>query len=276
MTLARVALSPGSRASSARFEDGDALVVDALRRAQEAAVVGQRGRGEPLRVAERQRAARTVEQRRPVGGVARLAFGLALGDRQVQALHGLVWRRELFEQLDRVAEVLGGSFVGELRARASSGAGGVADRTLEVVGRAREPEMVCELGEVGIEVGGVSVLDCGRDTTVREGATDRRRRFVEDVADQRVGEGVAAELRRGLLEDAGPDGRLDGVDELLGLQIADAPEQVEGEAPPEHGGGREHAVGVGAQAREPTADEVAHALGQRQRLHGQIPEPSAV
>src|SRR5262249_62251305 len=77
-------------------------------------------------------------------------------------------------------------------------------------------------------------------------------------------EAVAADRLRHLLDDSGRDRLLEDLEEPFRFEIGDPLERVEAELPAHDRGGRQELRARLAQAAEPPADHVAHALRQTQ------------
>ena len=244
-----------------RFEHRYAIAVDALRRAVEAAVVRQRGTREPCRVAHLRGQRGRPQERRAMRRVAGHALRLALRDRQLAALRLAPRRAAPVEHVDRMPVVRARLLVGEQRERPLAGEHGVADRPVEVLVAAGQPEMVGQLGEAVLGIDGAGLLDRGGHTAMQERAARGGQRPVEHVTDQGVREAVAAVARGGLLDELRADGSVERVDEVVLADVAEPLEQLEGERLPDDGRRLEHAGRLGAEMRQAAADEVAHALG---------------
>ena len=95
--------------------------------------------------------------------------------------------------LQRALEVVGGLLVGDERQRALARAHRVVDRLRELARGRRDEEVVRELGDVRLGIGGVELLEREPDGAVQEAAALRAEVVVERLADEAVGEAVGAD-----------------------------------------------------------------------------------
>ncbi len=163
--------------------------------------------------------------------------------------------------LQRALEVLGGLLVGDERERALARADGVVDRLGQLARRRRDEEVVRELGDARLGIGGVELLQDEADLAVQQPAALRAEVVVERLADQPVREAVRAERRRPLGDHAAVDGLAERVVELAGVAAADALQRVDAKLAPDHRRGVEQLERAVGQRLEAVADRLAHAVG---------------
>ena len=137
----------------------------------------------------------------------------------------------------------------------------VADRLVDVAAVACLEEVVGELGHVRLGVRGVKSLEHLADLTVEARAAGGCQLFVERLADQRVGERVAAYRARHLRHHAGRHRLLEGFEEAIRREVGETLESVEPELAANHRRGGENAIALRRQVVEAAADHLAHALG---------------
>ena len=127
---------------------------------------------------------------------------------------------------------------------------------MEVVGELRE---AC--GTVGVES-----LERQPDLAVQGHPPRPGQLLVHGLADERVGERVAAHRTRVLDDDARPDRLLEILEQSIARCDRERLEHVQVEGATDHRGGPEHAVRAVAQARQPLADHLGEPLRHAQLL----------
>lgn len=167
-------------------QHGDALVVEPLRRALQAARVVERRAREAAGVLELPRHSRRVEESLAVRRVARHALGRSPRKHQIAALDATLGIA-LVQQRDRVAVVRRRLLVGEQRHRLLAGPCSVGDRLVEILARAGLPEVISELGDVRLQLVRVGQLDRGSRAAVQQPPARGREHPVAHVANHGSG-----------------------------------------------------------------------------------------
>ncbi len=208
-------------------------------------------------------------------GVARLARdrgggaeGLARGGLVAAAQEGLAADEEHVgaqraaagvERLEGGRRGGGGVLVGELRHAVARGAERDVDRGRRVAARRGREPVGRELAEAR-RVVPVERLERVGDRAVQPHAPGEAQLLVDRLADERVGEAVAAGPRAVLADELRCGRLLDGLEDVDARERVEALEQGEVEVAPDDGGGLQRAVRAVAQARQAAAEHLAHAL----------------
>ena len=163
------------------------------------------------------------------------------------------------ERLERRRRGGGRVLVRELRHAVARGAERDLDRGRRVAARRGREPVGRELAEAA-RVVPVERLERVGDRAVQPHPPGEAELLVDRLADERVGEAVAAGPRAVLADELRRGRLLDGLEDVDARERVEALEQGEVEVAPDDGGGLQRAVRAVAQARQATAEDLAHAL----------------
>ena len=243
-------------------------------RPQEPAPVACGRTGEHLRQRDRPgKLGRGQEGRIGRGAVPGSAFGVAEREQQLAAdlgARGAVGH----ERLDRHPVEARRLLVREEADRAGAGPAGVVCGLLAACAGRRLEEVVRELSEMGVEIGGVAGLEDLADLPMELYPATAGQAMVRGVPDQGVRESHASDHVGHLRDDADLDRLVEQLEDGITLEPSDAGQRIDLELATEYRAEGEQPVASIREVAQATADHLSHALGNRQSRRGRLAKAS--
>jgi hypothetical protein len=143
--------------------------------------------------------------------------------------------------------------------RVLAGAGAVREGLARVAADGRLEEMVCELGQVIVELPCVDLLDGLSHRAVQPRAIERPQPRVDRLPDQSVGEAEARAGGRSADDEPRHQRRVERLEQLRLPDSGRSLQDRDGELPADHRGRLEHPRHRVRKRRDPPGDSVAHA-----------------